>query len=124
MQVDDQYEICWNGVNDGRDGDLLQRQLAVPDKRAGESRYHYGAKVAVYALLHDHPALTMAEVVGITGLNQGTVNSVIWLGVNSGQLAARDRPAAEDSRRRIRREYWLTELGQKVSLNGDTQTAA
>jgi hypothetical protein len=104
-----EYDVVWNGANDGKDGDLLNASLRQPEKAAG------GAPTRVYGTLHRvldlflaHPdrKFTFGEVHTITGVGKQQVNSALYHLRQHGRLAS-ELINPSDPRDRAPQRYWL-----------------
>lgn len=110
--VDDDLEVCWNGVNDGHDSDLLNPARRQPEKSEGgpirEQLPTGVARETVFAALpvHQKDAATFRELVVITGLKPSSVNSALHLLRGAGRLDSEILPAAQGYRSRPPQRYW------------------
>lgn len=104
------YDIVWNGVNDGRDGDLLVHSARVPDKQMGAAlRADYADVPArVYAVLSASRlgALTLSQIIARTGAASQSVNSALYRLRHRGQLASETIPGEAYRRHRPPQRYW------------------
>jgi hypothetical protein len=103
------YEVWWNGVNDGRDSDLLRRDLRQPEKRLAEREVpRTSARAAVLAALPAlaSDALTFREIVTMTGCSPDAVNSALYVLRVAGALASEPIPSEPARRTRPPQRYW------------------
>jgi hypothetical protein len=103
------YEVWWNGVNDGRDSDLLRRDLRQPEKRLAEREVpRPTARAAVLAALpaSAHDAVTFRELIVLTGCTPDAVNSALYVLRVAGALASEPIPSEPARRARPPQRYW------------------
>lgn len=109
-ETDQEYEIFWNGVNDGHDGDLLNPERRTPEKSAGQSRKAHDGSIRE-AVFHALPtrqkdAATFRELVVLTGCLPSSVNSALHLLRLEGRLASEELPTAHHYKARPPQRYW------------------
>lgn len=110
-----EYEIRFNGVNDGHDGDLLVDAAKQPEKRAG-GPMHAGYGAARDRVREALPwtrlgALRFAELVTLSGCTSQAVNSTLYTLRKLGLLCSEPVPGTIDEQRipgrpRAPQVYW------------------
>jgi len=112
-----EYEVVWNGVNDGHDGDLLRSDIALPDKfLGGLLRSNKGHRDAFDRVRDALPttrerAMTFREIVTDTGCNGSTVNTALYRLRQEGALCSDVIPGPTSFRKsRPPQVYWRRAL--------------
>jgi hypothetical protein len=110
---DPEYEVAWNGVNDGQDGDLLCPERRQPEKSTGvplrPGALPAGvARDTVWAALPagQPEAITFRELVTRTGLLPASVNSALHVLRLAGRLESESLPGATGYKSRPPQRYW------------------
>lgn len=114
-----EYDVIWNGVNDGQDGDLLTAELRISDKTGGagddEARRSKARRAvvdalatAVWAVLPDRreDAWVFSVVVAKTGLTKPEVTCALGRLRTLGRLHTATRVGFDGWRCRPPLEYW------------------
>jgi hypothetical protein len=99
MRDDVYLEVVWDGAHNGCDGDLLHREVALPEKRSGANRPVTARKevfaiqrAAVLRVLETTRAwLTLVELATSAGCTTYTANQVVYLQRQRQQLDRRPR---------------------------------
>lgn len=107
-----EYEVVWDGVNDGHDGDLLNPERRTPEKTAGgpirisATAKTTGELVRAALPLTQKDAATFRELIAISGCKPSAVNSALHALRRAGLLNSEVLPAAMGYRSRPPQRYW------------------
>ena len=99
MRDDVHLEVVWDGAHNGCDGDLLHREVALPEKRPGailpvvvRKEVFANQRAAVLRALETTTAwLTLVELATPAGCTTHMANQVIYLLRQRQQLDSRPR---------------------------------
>jgi hypothetical protein len=105
-----EYEVWFDGINDGKDSDVLVKARRIELKHwpaPVEPPRRAPVHTAVYAALPERNqcALSLRELVAKTGLTRHQINSALCTLRLQKRLAS-ERLSAEDRRTRPAQRYW------------------
>jgi len=104
------FDIVWNGVVDGHDGDMLNPAWRQEDKTAGVTEHRDGTPAWVMVLevlpTRQARAIDFAVVVARTGLSKQTVNGALYALRKRKLLFSVDLHAHELRGDRAPQKYW------------------
>lgn len=111
-EATDELEVCWNGVNDGHDGDILCKERRTPEKSAGGPIRKSSTAASTCELVRaalpqtQKDAATFRELIAVTGCKASAVNSALHVLRRAGILDSEILPAAMGYRSRPPQRYW------------------
>jgi transcription initiation factor IIE alpha subunit len=108
--TDPEYEVVWNGVNDGSDGDLLNYTARVPQKTMAEAGCENLGPTAMQQVLAVLPflrlkALDFPQICTLTGLKKQTVNAALYA-LRNRRLITSENIHEGGERVRVPQRYW------------------